>query len=409
MLVHHKSVFFLTGLMSGFALLISGNTLNFWLADAGVDIKSIGLFALVSLPYALSFLWAPIFDLVKVPIISVVNTRNNWLYILQFMMVILTILLSMQDIEGSLVPIAFVSLMIAFCSSSQDLILGKIRANLVGENMQGSLSGLYIFGYRIGMLISSSGAIALSKYLDWSFIYKIIALVIAAFPIITSYMSSVQAKEDSGQECNMLVKIGFFEGLRSVIKPIGAMYFIVFILCFLVLYRLPDNMINVMINPFLLHLGFDAFEIASAGKFLGVTSAIIGGFLGSYVMTKAGIYKGLLWFGIVHALAHLLFIIQLAVGDNILILFVVMGFESITGGMAMAAYMAYITLLSRGEYGATRYAILTSMMGFSRSIFASMAGFIVILCGWKMFFIFNFILSLPAILMLIVMKPELRK
>ena len=201
---------------------------------------------------------------------------------------------------------------------------------------------------------------------------------------------------------NLIYKIKTL--ITKILTPIGNKQYILIILLFLVLYRLPDNFINMMINPFLLHIGYNDFEIATAGKFFGITAAIIGGLLAGYLMKYFTIFESLIFFGVLHGFAHILFIIQEVYGRNIYIFFLVTGFESITGGMTMAAYIAYIASLCRGQFKATQYSFLTSMMGLSRSILPSISGYIVITIGWNMFFLFAGVASILPIILVLYLK-----
>jgi PAT family beta-lactamase induction signal transducer AmpG len=192
--------------------------------------------------------------------------------------------------------------------------------------------------------------------------------------------------------------------LVKIFYSLGSPRYLMILLVFLVLYRLPDNFINAMINPFLLHTGFDAAEIATVGKFLGIMAAILGGLIASRIMHRVSALDSLLYFGVAHALAHSMFIALDMAGHNLPLLFIVMGFESITGGMVMAAYIAYITSLCSGKYRATQYAILSSMMGLSRAILPGISGFIVSEYGWQIFYLFASIATIPSLCLLRYMR-----
>lgn len=319
------------GFVSGFTLLLSGNTLNFWLASNHVDKSAIGLFSLATLPYAINAVWSPCLDIFKVPILSrFLDQRMSWIWILQILLIISVLCMSFVDPKNNLETIAVLAFGIAFFGSTQDVAIGALRAEIISKSSQGKMAGVYIFGYRLGTLASSSGAVLLSVYYSWSVIYKIFACVILLFPILiyitTHSFSESKIKSDSALFLN---KEFFINALRAI----GSVKYLALVMAFLVLYRLPDNFINAMINPFLLEKGFTAIEIASVGKFLGITAAILGGFLGSYIMSKISITKALLSFGIVHAIAHLMFIVQNNMGHNVIMLFLTMGFESVTGGI----------------------------------------------------------------------------
>jgi len=406
-------IIWLIGLMSGFTIMITGNTLNFWLAKEEINIKTIGVFALISIPYAINFIWAPIFDVKNIPILSKkIGHRTSWIVTIQAFLSLAVFSLSCIKPSENLFLFGLIALAISFFSSAQDTVLGALKTEIIDSTKQGQVSGLYVFGYRIGMLLSSSGAIYIATYINWNLVYELFSLVIILFAITilllakeTNKISMLPIKTKIFQDVahgNLIYKIKTL--ITKILTPIGNKQYILIILLFLVLYRLPDNFINMMINPFLLHIGYDDFEIATAGKFFGITSAIIGGLLAGYIMKYLTIFESLMFFGTLHGFAHILFIIQEIYGKNMYIFFLVTGFESITGGMTMAAYIAYIASLCRGQFKATQYSFLTSMMGLSRSILPSISGYIVITIGWNMFFLFAGVASILPIILVLYLK-----
>lgn len=396
------------GFMSGLTLLLSSGTLNFWLTDIGVDKSSIGIFALISLPYAISFIWSPIFDHFRIPFFSkYFGLRFSWIFVLQICLSIVVWYIGSLNPSENLIHFGVVGLMIAFLSSSQDIALGAFRAELVPKDIQASTAGSYIFGYRIGMLVSSSGAIYASIYLSWFEIYELFAKAILYFPILLYFVTYNIPQIKTAESPEKILKYLSSSFWREALKDIGSKGLVSSILIFLILYRIPDNFISVMINPFLVETGFDAFQIATVGKFLGIASAIIGGLIAGRCLKNMKIIDAMLVFGIIHSLAHLLFILQNEAGDNIYILFLVIGVESITGGMVMAAYIAFITGLCSGKYSATQYAFLSSMMGVSRSILPSFSGIFVNIYGWNSFFLFITALTIPPLLISFHLKKKL--
>jgi MFS transporter, PAT family, beta-lactamase induction signal transducer AmpG len=398
----------LMGFMSGMALLLSAGTLNFWLTSVGIDKTSIGIFSLISIPYAISFIWSPIFDHLRIPFLSkLFGLRFSWIIVLQMLLSIAVGYIGTLNPHDNLMDFALIGLVIAFLSSSQDVALGALRAELVPRDIQASTTGTYIFGYRMGMLLASSGAIYASIYLSWLEIYRLFGNIILYFPIVLyfiTYNVPRTINEEGKEKIFKYLSLSFW---REALKSLGSKGLVSSILIFLILYRIPDNFISVMINPFLVETGFDAFQIATVGKFLGIITAIIGGLIAGQSMKKMKILDAMLIFGIIHSMAHLLFILQNEMGSNIYILFLVVGVESTTGGMVMAAYIAFITSLCRGKYSATQYAFLSSMMGISGSIFPSMSGIFASEFGWNSFFLFITILTIPPLIMSFSLRKKL--
>ncbi|OZG32350.1 AmpG family muropeptide MFS transporter [Rickettsia endosymbiont of Culicoides newsteadi] len=401
-------IIWLFGLTSGFTLMITGNTLNYWLAKENIDLQSIGMFAVIVIPYSINFLWAPIFDTVKLGWLSkLLGHRLSWICLIQILLALAIFLLSTMDPNHSLILFALVGLIISFLSSAKDTVLGAFRTEIIAKESQGAASGIYIFGYRIGMLISGSGAIYLSSYLGWNNIYKIFAISVLVCSAIL-VVSILRLKHDLISQTYQDYKVNSSNFIQNILRPVGSLYLIFLIIIFLILYRLPDDFIGMMINPFLIHIGYNEFEIASAGKFFGIISAIIGGLIASSVMRKKNILDSLLIFGVIHAIAHTLFILQEIYGKNLPLFFITTGFESITGGMTMTAYIAFIASICQGKFRATQYSFFTSMMGFSRSIFPALSGYIVVQFGWQNFFTFIIITTIPSLLLLLKISSLLK-
>ena len=393
------------GFISGFLLLVTGNTLNFWLTKEGCDIQLVGLFSLVSIPYAFNFLWAPIFDSVKLKFIPInANHRIKWLIVLHLLGATGLASICLFDPIKSPFFIAIFAVFIAFVNSSQDLILNALRSEITPPKLQAESSGVYVFGYRCGMVLSGPVAIFVSGYTSWQNIYFMFAFIYFCFPVILYISHNNQIDTvNTSESLSSKTKPSF----KSLLAEIGKPKTVFLILLFLALYRIADNFISVMINPFLLHHGFSESQIAIAGKLCGVLGAGFGGLLAGRIMSRNPITLCLFWFAVIHASAHSCYIVIAYVGANSLALFIATLLESITGGMTMAAYIGLITKLCRGKYRATQYALFTAMMGVSRTILPSFAGYIVETTGWTIFFVFAILMVIPSILILKLIEPKL--
>ncbi|MCC8462843.1 MAG: AmpG family muropeptide MFS transporter [Rickettsia endosymbiont of Ecitomorpha arachnoides] len=425
-------IIWLFGLISGFNLMITGNTLNYWLAKEDIALQTIGILSFITLPYSINFLLAPIFDAVQIKYLNkIFGHRLSWICLTSTALIFLIYIFSFLEPRTNLVLFTFTALIISFFSAAQDTILSALRTEIVPKESLGFTSGIYIFGYRVGMLLAGSGAIYLSIYFTFNEIYKIFAGLVFIYLILlilasryTNSFGLVEEKichsrgsgnpENNQNKNEFFIKryysnfLKIFLDSRGSGNDISLAYFIILILIFLVLYRLPDNLINVMINPFLLHLEYDAFEIASVGKFWGVVGAIIGGLLGGFIMKHKNILNNIFLFGIIHALGHILFIFLEINGKNSLLLFITIGIESITGGMTMSAYIAFISSLCQGKFRATQYSFLSSMMGISRSIFPIISGYMVVNFSWQNFFLFTTIITILSLLILLKIKTKLQ-
>ena len=394
MFLNNASIVLICGLISGVSLLITGNTLNFWLAKSGFSKETLGLFALVALPYSINFLWAPIFDKFQVPFLSkYFEQKLGWVTLLCAMMSLFTFILSFIAPNKYPLCFAILSCCISFFATSKDSVLGALRIELLTTNEQATTAGIYVSGYRIGMMISGSGAIFLSAYTSWSNVYKFLSLLCIIIPIILVLIIKRSANDTQ-------IKITQGSGIKQTLYTIFNLKNIFLILLFLVLYRLPDNFISIMLNAFMLDLTFNEIEIALYSKTLGTIGSIFGSLIAGFFLHRMTIQQGLMKFGIVHILAHVMLIIQALYGKSIMIMAISVIVESITGGMCMSAYMAFITSMCTGKYKATQYSIFSAVMGLSRSLFPSLSGIIAAQLGWVGFFSVCMLISIPPLLLI---------
>jgi MFS transporter, PAT family, beta-lactamase induction signal transducer AmpG len=405
----------LLGLMSGFTLMLTGSTLNYWLSQEGISLPTIGAFSLILLPYSINFLYAPLFDIVTLGRLGhYLGPRMAWIGMIQLLLILTVLLLSLLSPSHNLLLLAGVGFLIACFSAAQDTLLGALKTELLASSLQGPAAGIYIFGYRIGMLLSGSAAIYLSATVSWHSIYQgcawIILLLAALLWVALGWLSPLQRSNPltprdpspsiAETDAPITLRQHANQFIQAVLQPVGSASTIGLILLFLVLYRLPDNFIGTMINPFLLAHGYGSLEIAGVGKFFGISSAIVGGFIASWLMKKKSLHTSLLLFGSLHAFAHCLFIVHIVYSKKLVLLFITIGFESVTGGMVMAAYIAFIASLCSGRFRATQYAFFTSIMGLSRAILPALSGYLVQQFGWSAFFTGMTLLTLPSLLLL---------
>ncbi len=403
--MHLNITIWFFGFISGFLLLVTGNTLNYWLAKEGCNLEVIGFFSLVSLPYAINFLWAPFLDRVKLSFIKLnINNRLKWIIALHVIGAFLLASIGLCNPNESPKTIAIIAVILSFINSSQDIVLNSLRTEITPQTKQGSTSGIYIFGYRCGMIVTGPVAIFASQFISWQSIYSLFALIYLSFPVILFLIKGVRSISEHIEE-NYTKKMK----LKSIFSNIGTIKTIIMLLVFLALYRIADNFIGIMLNPFLIDHGFTDSQISLAGKLCGVAGSAVGGLFAGSIMSKYSITQCLLWFGVIHAFSHASYLSILYFGKSTNALLFSTISESITGGMTMAAYIGLLTSLCHGKYRATQYAILSAMMGASRTILPSFAGYIVVNTNWVVFFAISIIMVIPSIIILKKLEPKLLK
>lgn len=390
-------IMILQGFSSGLPLLLTGSTLQAWLTEAQVDIKSIGLFGLVGLPYAWKFMWSPFLDRYAVPFLS---RRRGWIFVFQILLAFsLAFLGSFNPTSNNLLFVAIASILVTFFSASQDIVIDAYRREVLHDEELGLGSSLYVNGYRIALLVSSVLPLYLASFISWNQVYYILAFIMAIC-VIPTYLAP---KEDESHGKPESIQKAIIEPFIDFYKKDGALL----ILAFIILYKIGDSVASQMTMPFYLEMGFSKIEIANVVKVFGTGATILGATLGGVLLLRMKLMTSLWIFGILQAVSTLGFSLLTFMGANVYVLASVISFENITGGLGTAAYSAYMATLTNKKFTATQFALLTSLMSIPRVIVASPSGYLVDYVGWFWFFIICGGIAIPGLLLLPLMKKKM--
>ncbi len=393
-------IIFFFGFSSGLPLALILSTLKVFLVDANVDIKTIGLFSLISLPYGLKFLWAPIVDSIGLPILTKsLGRRKSWIILNQILLIICIAALGVF-VNSNASTIAAIAMLIAIFSATQDMAVDAYRIEKIKPEDQGIAASFYVYGYRIGMLISGAFALLLSAKISWDKVYYILAAV-----MLIGVLTTLFAKENQQE---IKPADSFLNWIKaSVIAPIVDFFkrqnwYLIF--PFIVLFKLCDAFAGSLTLPFLLEIGFSKFEIAAIVKTFGLFATLFGALLGGILVKKIGMIKSLWIAAILQAVSNLAFAYQAQIGYNPSSLYLVIFVENFSGGIGDAVFVAYLSSLCNIAFTATQYAILVSFASIGRAVLASSSGFVVANFGWINFFYFSAILALPAMVLLLLLS-----
>ena len=377
----------LYGFMCGMSLLLSGNTINFWLASYGVDAKIIGLFSFIVVPYVFKFLIAMFMSQYNLPWLgNKLGHYKAWLFLAQLFLSVILVVTSFLNPKQDLYLIAISGFLVDFFAVMQDIILNYNRIKILDLSIQPVGSAMYTIGYRLGMLFSGAGVIFSSVYISWSSIYLVLASVyiVLTIVILCFYTENDKFEQEPSNVSNSNKwQNTFIQPFQDFLDSKNFIWIVLFIL----LYKVSDHMLAIMLNPFLLQMSYSAAEIASISKFFGIIMAIMGGIISGPIITKFKIRNSLIAFSVIHIGGNLLFIILSTGGKNIPLLYLITAYEALTAGMMMTAYLTFISGLCKGKHMATQYALLSSGMGLSRALLPSVSGVVVDGYGWVVFFI----------------------
>ena len=399
-----------------------------WLAREEIDKTTVGLFSVVALPYALKFLWAPIIDRVRFPLFTrFLGQRRGWAVATQLALMAAIAAMALTDPGTNLWLLALFALFVAICSASQDIVIDAYRVELLEEEKIGAGASTYVFGYRVGVVISTTGALNMVGGLGWNAVYLIMAglVTIGLITILASREPlHVVSEESAARERRVSAYLACRPELtRRRAAILAWLYgaavspFVDFMtrpcwlvmLLFVVFYKLGDSMAGVMTGYFLVELGFSDAEIGNIGKTVGTVSTLMGFLIGGWMMAKLGLLWSLWICGGAQMLSNLVFAVQAQVGYDTGMLAIAFAIENLAGGMGTAAFVAYLSGLCNLTYTATQYALLSAVASVGRTLLAAPAGRLAEVLDWSPFFIVTTAAALPGLAFLLWITMAHRK
>lgn len=385
-----------TGFSSGLPLYILVSLLPAWLRSEGVNLKAIGLFALINLPFTWKFLWAPFFDRYIPPL----GRRRGWLIISQVLLLVSIPIFGAFNPKLDIWTIAYLATVVAFFSASQDIVLDAYRRELLIDAELGLGNAVHVNAYKIAGLIPGSLSLILADHMAWSSVFMITTLFMIPGILMTIFVAEPALKEGRPKT----LKAAVIEPFNEFIGRNGVRTALL-ILSFIFLYKLGDSMATALATPFYLDMGFSKTEIGLIAKNAGLWPSVIGGLFGGIWMFKLGINRALWIFGAVQMVAILGFAFLSTVGHSLLWLGIVIGVEAFGVGLGTAAFVAYIAHTTHPLYTATQFALFTSLAAVPRTFANAATGFLVENLGWFKFFILCFLLAIPGMLLLLKVAP----
>ncbi|MCL6419991.1 AmpG family muropeptide MFS transporter [Aestuariirhabdus haliotis] len=385
-----------TGFASGLPLYVLISMLPAWLRSEGVSLTEIGLFTLIGFPYTWKFLWSPLMERFRFPLLGL---RRGWMLSTQLGLLLSIAALGMVP-TSNLGLIAAIAAIMAFFSASQDIVLDAYRREILPDHELGLGNSFHVNAYRIAGLIPGSLALILADIMPWSTVFPIVALFMLFGIALTLSVDEPSHAAKPPATLEHAVKAPFIEffnrnGARQACL----------ILAFMFLYKLGDSMATALATPFYLDMGFSLTEIGVIAKHAGLWPMIIGGILGGVLMVRIGINRALWVFGAVQIVSILGFIVLAENGYNLWLLALVIGFEYLGVGLGTAAFVAFIARSTSRAHTATQLALFTALTALPRTVANAFTGFIVDAVGWSQFFIFCTLLAIPGMLLLLKVAP----
>ncbi|MEJ8570891.1 AmpG family muropeptide MFS transporter [Microbaculum marinum] len=397
------------GFSSGLPLALSGSTLAIRMTDVGVDLGTIGLFSLAGLPYTIKFLWAPLVDAIRIPVLSrLLGRRRGWLIFSQILLMAAIVYLGFTDPVAAPWFVALGALLVAAASATQDIVIDAFRVESLKTEEQAAGMAWFVSAYRVGMLVSTAGCVAMVAWLEasgvdttagWSWAYAAMACLVLIGAAAALFGLEPTEPEGTATDENPITRVG-----RTAVDAFSEFLMrkdAIVILAFVVLYKFCDAFAGVMTGPFVITIGFDKAAYAGIVKGVGLFAVLAGGFAGG-LMLKAVPMVTMLWIaGFLQMASNLVFSWQAIVGVNNAALAVTIAVENFTGGIGTVIFVAYISgLCNDARHTATQFALLTALAAVGRTVLSAQAGYAAEAVGWVTFFGITALAGIPGLLLL---------
>ena len=409
-------IFLLLGFSAGLPLALSGSTLTIWMADKGVDLGAIGLYALVGLPYTIKFLWAPIVDTFRIPVLDPwLGRRRSWLVFSQLVLMVSILLLGNLNPLNAPYHVAAAALLVAAASATQDIVIDAFRVESLPPDRQAAGMACYVTAYRVAMLVSSAGVIALVALLEnmhvddelvWFYGYAAAALLVligtcaallAREPDETPEPDERARSETTGNPLSRFWLTAYHAFSDFFTKDSA-----IIILLFVVLFKLGDTLAGIMTGPFVLAIGFDKAAYAGIVKGVGLAASLAGAAAGGLIARRWSFAPSLWIAGILQLLSNLVFCWQAWIGPDLGALATTIFIENFSGAIGTVIFVAYLSsLCTTRAHTATQFALLTALAAVGRTLLSSGSGFIAAETGWLLFFVVSALAAVPGLALLL--------
>jgi PAT family beta-lactamase induction signal transducer AmpG len=398
------------GFSAGLPLLLVLGTLSFRLREAGVARTDIGYLSWVGLVYAFKWAWAPLVDRLPIPLLTrALGRRRSWLLLAQALVIGGLAGMALADPRGGLAPLVGYALLVAFGSATQDIALDAFRIESAETRKQAALAAAYQTGYRLAMIWAGAGVLWIAAWAEvagaagyqnagWKTAYLAMAASMA-LGVLTVLVSAEPARRVLPRARNA------GEWLRSVLVEPFADFLrrygwqAALILALIAVYRISDVVMGIMANPFYVDMGFSKDEVATVSKIYGVVMTLAGAFVGGVLSMRFGVMRVLMLGAVLSAASNLLFAWLASRGHDLTMLVFVVSADNLAGGIASAAFIAYLSSLTNISYSATQYALFSSLMLLLPKFLAGYSGVFVDAYGYAPFFVATAALGLPVLIL----------
>ncbi|MGJ7545333.1 AmpG family muropeptide MFS transporter [Variovorax sp. LT1R16] len=398
------------GFSAGLPLLLVLGTLSFRLREAGVARTDIGYLSWVGLVYAFKWAWAPLVDRLPIPIFTrLMGRRRSWLLLAQALVIAGLVGMALADPRAGLRPLVWCALLVAFGSATQDIALDAFRIESAETRKQAALAAAYQTGYRMAMIWAGAGVLWIAAWAEivgtagyqnagWKAAYLVMAasMVVGVLTVLVS-SEPVRRVLPPARNAAEWLRSALIEPFADFIRRYK--WQAALILALIAIYRISDVVMGIMANPFYVDMGFTKDEVATVSKIYGVVMTLVGAFVGGVLSMRFGVMRVLMLGAVLSAGSNLLFAWLAMRGHDLGLLVFVVSADNLAGGIASAAFIAYLSSLTNISYSATQYALFSSLMLLLPKFLAGYSGVFVDAYGYAPFFFATAALGLPVLVL----------
>lgn len=389
------------GFASGLPLMLTLTTLRQWLVERGTAVEVIGLTANIGLAYTFKFLWSPMLDHVKAPLgLHRLGRRRGWMLAMQPLLVAAIVAMALS---GSAMQAIAAAGFIALFSATQDIAIDAWRIETFSRDQQGLATAIYVWGYRLAMLVASGGVLAMAGRIGWRPALLVIAVLAAASIVVTLLSTEPVLPEQAVRaEGGVLARAraAILDPLREFLGRPGGLL----ILAFVMLFNLGEAMAGVMLTPLYRYLGFSR-DIVAGTSIFSLVGTLAGIAAGGWVVARIGLSRALIATGFAQTAAMGMYVILAGHPGAVDLLYATVLLEAFVQGVATASFLAYLSGLCAVRFTATQYALLTSLAVVGSHVIGGFSGYLAQSVGWQHFYALAMLCALPAmILMLMIIR-----
>jgi PAT family beta-lactamase induction signal transducer AmpG len=390
----------LLGFASGLPLALSLSTLQAWFTTAGMSLKTIGWITLISQAYVFKFLWAPLLDRLPLPFLG---RRRGWILLMQLLCGLSLVSMSFYAPQTAATTIAFLGVLLAFASATQDIAYDAHRTDLLRPAERGWGTAFSQGGYRLGMLVSGALALILADRVGWAVVYRLMGALMLTAMLVTVWSPDAPDERPARSFTEAVAQpfADFFQRYGAL--ALGW-------LALMVLYKLCDAFALSLSTTFMLRVPqFTLSQIGTISKTFGLIAGLLGALAGGWIVTRIRLFPALLVLGAAQALVNLGYIWLVHSGPDIVAMATVVSAEYFFSGLGSTAFVVLVTALCNVRFSATQYALLSSLSAVGRVFLGPLAAWLVPQVGWSMFFVITALSALPGLLLVIALRRAIAR